>query len=174
MEFRVRAVNEQEAETLALLAKDTFCETFGHLYHPQDLEAYITNYSVSVIQKELLDHTRRSYFLTNISGDILGYSMLRFGYTEEGISKVESRSVVELSRFYLLKKYHGTGASGVLMDHTLTQSRLLDAKLIWLGVWESNFVAQNFYQRYGFTFVGKHAFHVGSHVDVDHLIELFL
>jgi ribosomal protein S18 acetylase RimI-like enzyme len=42
---------------------------------------------------------------------------------------------------------------------------------IWLGVWEFNPRAQRFYEKNGFSFVGKHTFVLGTDPQTDLLMQ---
>ena len=44
-QIHYRDANEGDAEALAALFSDTFRETFGHLYKPTDLAAFLSEHS---------------------------------------------------------------------------------------------------------------------------------
>lgn len=45
---------------------------------------------------------------------------------------------------------------------------------VWLGVWERNFKAQNFYKQFGFERFSEHHFITGEAVDTDWLLRKHL
>ena len=53
------------------------------------------------------------------------------------------------------------------MERALEIARKGGHDILWLGVWERNFRAQAFYQKYGFTRVGSHGFRLGTDEQVD-------
>ena len=40
----------------------------------------------------------------------------------------------------------------------------------WLGVWENNFRAIKFYEKYGFKKIGQHNFLLGNDLQTDYLL----
>src|SRR5690348_8489731 len=50
-----RDANEGDAEALAALFSDTFQETFGHLYKPADLAAFLSEHTAGVWEEQLRD-----------------------------------------------------------------------------------------------------------------------
>jgi ribosomal protein S18 acetylase RimI-like enzyme len=58
----------------------------------------------------------------------------------------------------------------VLIQQAIQLAQTLMKKRIWLGVWEENYRAVNFYKKHGFEPFGTHSFEFGSRMDTDVLM----
>jgi ribosomal protein S18 acetylase RimI-like enzyme len=158
-----------DAAALAAFAEATFTATFGHLYPPQDLAAFVTEkYRAPIIAAELADAQTR-YRLALRGDAIVGYC--KMGAVEMDVDATEA---VELHRLYVNAGAKGSGVAQALMDEALAWARGRGAKAMYLSVWENNARAQAFYRRYGFEHIGEHKFMVGSIADRDFIWKLEL
>jgi ribosomal protein S18 acetylase RimI-like enzyme len=156
-----------DAAALAAFAEATFTATFGHLYTPQDLAAFVTEkYRAPIIAAELADAETR-YRLALRGDAIVGYC--KMGAVEMDVDATEA---VELHRLYVNAGAKGSGVAQALMDEALAWARGRGAKAMYLSVWENNARAQAFYRRYGFEHIGEHKFMVGSIADRDFIWKL--
>jgi len=80
---------------------------------------------------------------------------------------VQGESPIELLRLYVMAQWQGHGVGFALMRRALDFARSSVYKTVWLGVWERNFKAQEFYRRWGFISVGQHDFILGTVRQVD-------
>jgi ribosomal protein S18 acetylase RimI-like enzyme len=60
------------------------------------------------------------------------------------------------------------------MQSAISEAKQRGCDSIWLGVWEKNPRAINFYKKWGFKEVGTHIFHVGDDPQKDFIMELAL
>jgi ribosomal protein S18 acetylase RimI-like enzyme len=97
-------------------------------------------------------------------GDPVGYTMLLLEEpTDPDVARaIRHRPTIELGRFYVHPAHHGSGAAGLLMEHTLAAAGATGARGAWLGVSEENARANAFYARHGFEAVGRKRFHIGD------------
>ena len=94
-------------------------------------------------------------------------------YTDLPIMK--KWKALELKRFYILKEFHGLGVAQNLMDFFLAYAFKNNYQAVWLGVWEDNFRAQKFYEKYGFVNSGHtHDFPIGDTPQTDKWFWKFL
>jgi ribosomal protein S18 acetylase RimI-like enzyme len=168
-EIIYRDAGAADAEALAAFAEMTFTETFGHLYPPEDLTAYVgAKYQAHVIAGEIADPETR-YVLALRDGAIVGYSKL--GLVD---MDVDTTDALELHRLYVDTSVKGAGVAKTLMDDALAWARGKGARVMYLSVWENNARAQAFYKRYGFEHVKEHKFMVGRVADRDFIWRLAL
>lgn len=168
-EITYRDATAADAEALAAFAEMTFTETFGHLYPPEDLTAFVeAKYRAGVIGGEIADPDTR-YVLALRDGAIIGYC--KMGAVD---MDVDATSALELHRLYVEASTKGTGVAKTLMDDALAWARGKGAKVMFLSVWENNLRAQAFYTRYGFEHVKEHKFMVGRIADRDFIWRLAL
>ena len=75
---------------------------------------------------------------------------------------------LELKRIYILKEHQGKGIAQKLMAFIIEYATQNDFKVVWLGVWEHNYRAQKFYEKYGFINSGHtHDFPIGNTPQTD-------
>jgi ribosomal protein S18 acetylase RimI-like enzyme len=60
------------------------------------------------------------------------------------------------------------------MNATIEEARQRGCDCVWLGVWEKNQRAIDFYQKWGFRVVGSHTFALGEDQQNDFVMELEL
>ncbi len=165
----LRNAGPADAPALAALARRTFTETFGHLYHPRDLAAFLAGHTKERWAAELVDPAY-AIRVAEADGDLVAYTKLG-----PPSLPIEPRgSSIELRQFYVLAPFHGTGLARDLMAWVLAAARARKAADLYLSVFVDNHRAQAFYARYGFERVGRYEFVVGSHKDEDHLMRLAL
>ena len=151
-----------DAATLAALGALTFTETFGHLYTPKNLAAFLASHSEARWRGELSD-AAYAVRIGEADGRAVAYAKLgppTLPFEPEG-------HPVELRQFYVLKDWHGVGAARELMDWAICEARRRGGEELYLSVFIDNHRARRFYQRYGFVAVGRYDFMVGSHADED-------
>jgi ribosomal protein S18 acetylase RimI-like enzyme len=158
-----------DAAAIAAFAARTFIDSFGHLYPPKDLSAFLlAKYGPGVQARELAEADTR-YRLALSGAAIVGYCMM--GPVDMEVDKSEA---LELHRLYVDQHVKGAGVAAALMEDCLAWARSKGAKRLYLSVWENNHRAQAFYKRYGFEHIGEHSFMVGDAADRDFIWRLAL
>lgn len=157
-----RDAGEQDAPLMAQLGPRTFTETFGHLYAPEDLAAFLEQHDEASWQGELSD---RDYAvrLAFDGEEAVGYAKVgppSLPFAVEG-------PCAELRQLYVLRPWQGVGVAAALMDWVIDEARQRGAEVLYLSVFVDNHRAQRFYARYGFEAVGRYDFMVGGHADED-------
>ena len=169
MSVVLRPARPGDAAVLAALGRRTFAETFGHLYRPEDLAAFLETHSEEKWRAELSD-AAFSILLGEEDGMAVAYAKVgppSLPFEPRGPS-------IELRQFYILAPWHGRGISHEMMEWAIAEARRRGAEDLYLSVFVDNHRARRFYERYGFEFVGTYAFLVGSHEDEDHVMRLSL
>lgn len=161
-DFTYRDATADDAPLMARLGPETFTETFGHLYTPENLAAFLLNHSVENWTAELTD-PRFTVRIAEQDGEAVGFAKLG----PPSLPFEVTGPTVELRQFYVLKPWQGTGVARALMDWVLEEARRRRAEQLFLSVFTDNIRAQRFYARYGFEPVGTYAFMVGTHADED-------
>ena len=166
----IRQATVENAKLLADLSLTTFRDAFAD--HPKnapdDLARYMRQaFSLEQITSELED--KRSIFLiASVDDKPAGYAKLILDSIEPGIN---ARMPVELSRLYSHQEYLGRGVGQSLLNACFRRGIDEVRDVMWLGVWEYNPRAQRFYEKNGFTIVGKHTFLLGSDPQTDLLMQ---
>ena len=169
-DLRFREAVPEDAGSLAKLARQTFSETFGHLYSAENLAAFLAGHTREAWHAELVD-PRFSILL----GEAAGKEPAAFAKLGPRSLPIETEGAcIELRQFYLLKRWQGTGAAQHMMAWALDEARSRGADQIVLSVFIDNHRARRFYERHGFSAVGRYDFMVGSHADEDIIMRLDL
>jgi len=158
-----------DAALMARLGPETFVETFGHLYTPENLAAFLANHSAANWLGELTDPSY-AVRIAELEGAAIGFAKIgppSLPFEVEG-------PTVELRQLYVLRPWQGSGVAGGLMDWVLAEARRRGADELYLSVFIDNCRAQRFYARYGFEAVGRYDFMVGTHADEDVIMRLKL
>ena len=164
-----RAAGPDDAAVIDAIFRESFAETFGHLYSSEDLAAFLAGFTEEGWRSELGD-PRFAFRLAEEDGRAAGY--IKLGPT--GLPHVAPGPAIELKQFYLLSPWQGRGAATALMDWALDEARRRGADAIYLSVFIDNHRARRFYERYSFTYLGPYAFMVGNHADEDQVLRLSL
>ena len=166
----MRRAGSDDAPTLASLGAATFTETFGHLYPPEDLHAYLAgSHSVDAWTRTLADSQRAAWLAT--LGDSTPVGFIAVGACKLPIENREP-GAGEVHQLYVLKRHHNLRVGSHLMSVGLEWLRRERRTPLYVGVWSENFGAQRFYRRYGFDKVGEYEFPVGKTVDREFILRL--
>jgi diamine N-acetyltransferase len=151
------------------LYRESFVATFGHLYRPQDLEAFLGQFTPAAWTHELTK-PGNAFRLAEDDDGLLGYCEIG----PVTLPVEPGAPAIELHQLYLAERGKGTGAAQALMDWAIASARTRDADRIVLSVYVDNHRAKRFYERYGFREIGKYEFRVGDHIDDDRIWSLDL
>lgn len=164
----IRFACEDDAELLAEISHRTFYETFAPQNSKENMDMHTAqNYAVEKIRAELEDPF--SIFLLAYDDDRLaGYAKMN-DHTKEESKELEIP--IEIERIYSIKEMIGKGVGKKLMEKCLAIANEKNKKTVWLGVWELNYQAIEFYTRWGFEKFGEHIFPVGNDPQVDWLMK---
>lgn len=169
MTVTYRDAGPADAAILADIGRRSFVETFGHLYTPENLAAFLLNHEEARWRAELSDPAF-AIRLAEEAGEAAAYAKLG----PPSLPFETHASAIELRQFYVLKPWHGRGVARELMDWVIGEACGRGAEELYLSVFVDNHRARRFYDRYGFEFVGLYAFMVGTHADEDHVMRLKL
>ena len=162
MTISYRSCGREDAEAIDGLFRKSFCDTFAHLYRPDDLEAFLSKFTPEAWETELADE-RFAFQVAEADGVPIGF--VKLGPPE---LPVERRGpAVEIRQFYLVHEWRGAGVAHALMDWAMEEARVRGAREMYLTVYTENHRAKRFYERYGFEAVGPYRFMVGNQADED-------
>lgn len=168
--LRVRRATLDDAAPLAAFATRAFIETFGDDNDPEDLRDYIESmYGPAQQSGEIRDENFATWLAEDGGGALIGYAQL---CRKRVPPCVKSERPVEIYRFYVARRAHGTGVAQALMSTAFAQARDWGADVVWLGVWEHNPRAMAFYRKFGFADVGTIDFFVGPDRQTDRVYVL--
>jgi len=163
----IRSTVPADIPALQRIAIRTQVDTFGAYNTEANMNAYLNQaYSQENLSREL-DEPGSHNYLAFVGDGLAGFMRLRV--SDEVIHWLGTNTL-ELQRLYLDKAYMGQGVGAALMQQALAIARDGKYDWIWLGVWERNFKAQEFYSRWGFERFSEHIFQMGDDPQTDWLL----
>lgn len=164
MNFSVRLATAKDTEAIRLLAEKTFRDTYTEFNTPENMETHVAkNFSSEAILADL-QSPQNQYFIIELKGKLVAFAKLVKNHSTKGL---ENKKVVEIERFYVDKNLHGQQLGRKLMDFCTNWAAENNFETIWLGVWENNQNAMQFYKKMGFELLDKHVFVLGTEVQTD-------
>lgn len=169
----VQLAKPADAEAISAFANRSFIHTFGHIYDPADLSAFLADWNPpDRVRAQIVSDDHDIGLVRDDAGAILGY--IKMGPLDFDLPEDQpTDDAVELHQLYVAEAAKGTGVAVTLMDWGIAWARER-AAILYLSVFTENGRAQAFYRRYGFYDVGRNAFRVGNHIDEDRFFRLDL
>jgi len=150
------------AAPLAKLGAATFTESFGHLYNPEDLQAFIDDAHSEARYQQALDSDNQPIWIAEDKNTLIGYIKL---CPADLPCDPPIENAIEISKLYIKIGQQGGGIGGKLVDAALQWSRDQGFSDMVLSVYSENYAGQRFYKRHGFSNIGDYLFAVGQQLD---------
>lgn len=164
----IRQASAADAELLAALGAQTFCETFAADNSPENMAAYLASSFGPALQATELADPESLFLIAEVDGIAAGYAKLKPGSPPRSVT---DRKPIELVRLYVSRDWLGRGVGAALMRVCIDEARQQGHHTLWLGVWEHNDRARAFYRKWNFRDVGRHIFQLGEDKQTDILME---
>jgi GNAT superfamily N-acetyltransferase len=164
----IRYATEADSALLADLGARTFKETFAADNSAENIAAYLADSFSPEKQSQELAEPSSYFFIAEVDGIPVGNAQLN---EREPLPCVTGSRPVELVRIYVLKDWIGYGVGAALMQACINEAQRRGYETLWLGVWERNYRAQEFYRKWGFVEVGSHIFPLGDDPQTDFLMQ---
>ena len=169
MSITYRTATVADVPAIDRVFRASFCDTFAHLYRPQDLTAFLAKFTNRAWTEEITD-LRYAFRLAEDDGEAVGYVKLG----PSSLPVQANGPSIELRQLYVLSSHLGTGVGAELTDWALAEARRRGVEELYLTVYTDNHRARRFYARYGFEELGPYAFMVGEQADEDIIMRLKL
>jgi diamine N-acetyltransferase len=159
----------EHVPALSALAIKTFCDTFAHLYPPEDLQAFLRgSYAPEVLAPQVADPAQ-FWRMAWDADKAVGY--LHAGPVGLPHTDADPANQGEIKRLYIDTSQQGRGLGKQLLTIGLDylSERYGDAPQ-WIGAWSENHRAQGLYRAYGFEKVGEYGFPVGTTIDHEFIL----
>ncbi|MEQ1676877.1 MAG: GNAT family N-acetyltransferase [Chitinophagaceae bacterium] len=167
-EINIRTATTQDAALIADLSRSTFHETFAAQNTAANMEKFMNGqFSAALLMKEV--GAPGNIFLLAFTGEEpAGYVRLR---ENNNPPELGAANALEIARIYATSNAIGKGVGKALMQECIRIALEMKKELIWLGVWEHNQRAIEFYARWGFTKFAEHEFLLGDDAQTDWLMK---
>ena len=168
-EIEVKQVTLSDIEQLQKISRKTFYETFSAGNTEENMKKYLEEgFSEAKLTGELSNPNSEFYFAT-LGNNVIGYLKLNVGQSQ---TEMKDEGALEIERIYVLKEFHGKKVGQILYEKAMEVARQKNADYVWLGVWEENPRAINFYKKNGFVEFDKHIFKLGEDKQTDIMMKL--
>lgn len=169
--FSIKKVNKTEVEQLQSLSRQTFAETFSDSNSKENMNKYLTeNLSIEKLSEELNNENSHFFFIKDGERNI-GYLKLNMGPSQ---TEMKDETALEIERIYVIQEYQGKKVGQQLYEKAIQVAKEKKAQYVWLGVWEENHKAIQFYNKNGFQVFDKHVFVLGDEKQTDLMMRLFI
>ena len=143
--YSVRPVEQDDVESIASVAGESWAHTYGSIYPRETIELFISSaYShdrlSSAISRDSERAVRLFHAALNEDGKIIGYSQSR---ADSG-----NGNSFELLRIYTLPSHLGTGVGTALLDYLFANCPDITELSAWVE--SENRLGRNFYEHHGF------------------------
>lgn len=166
--INIRRATEKDASLIAEISRETFYDSFAEQNTPEDMELFMEQqFSASRLIEELYDASN-IFFLAYSEEEPVGYIKMKQGAHAD---LTDVSQAIEICRFYARKHLIGKGIGRAMMLYAIQYAQTADYKTIWLGVWEHNKRAIDFYRSFGFQKFSEHDFVLGTDVQRDWLMK---
>jgi ribosomal protein S18 acetylase RimI-like enzyme len=167
----IRAISISDLAQLQKIGKTTFAETFTEHNTKEDLDKYLEeSFSNEKLSSEL-NNPYSSFYFAEIENNVVGYLKINFGASQ---TELKDNEALEIERIYVLQAFHGKKIGQLLFNKAIEIAKEHKAQYVWLGVWEENHRALQFYKKNGFVQFDTHIFKLGNDEQTDIMMKLAL
>jgi len=171
MQLQLKLCHKQDIENLVLISKTTFIDAFEDQNNPEDFTVYINKaFSKETLTLELL-HPHTHFYFVNLGDTLVGYFKLNDLNAQ---TDVHDKDALELERIYVVTQYQGKGIGAWMLEQAKELAKTASKQYLWLGVWEKNTSAIQFYETHGFIKFDMHPYYIGLDKQMDWLMRLDL
>jgi ribosomal protein S18 acetylase RimI-like enzyme len=167
----VYKIGLKEIEQLQKIGKQTFFETFAESNSEANMRQYLEEgFTIEKLTAELTN-PNSEFFFAEYETQIIGYLKINFGQAQK---ELKDNKTLEIERIYVVNEFHGKSVGQLLYDKAIQIANQKKVDYVWLGVWEENPRAINFYKKNGFVEFDKHIFKLGDDEQIDIMMKLIL
>jgi ribosomal protein S18 acetylase RimI-like enzyme len=171
LEIKIEQINHSHIAALQQIGRQTFSETFAESNTAENMAKYLGEaYSFEKLSAELNNPNSLFYFAI-LDEKVIGYLKLNMSGSQ---TELKDNDALEIERIYVLKDYHGKKVGQLLFDKAIAIANQQHLAYVWLGVWEENKRALQFYTKNGFVEFDQHVFVLGDEAQTDIMMKLEL
>jgi diamine N-acetyltransferase len=165
---RVRIATPADAAMIADMSRRTFLDSFAANNTKEDMDKFMNEQFTREGLIAEVGAPGNIFIVAEHNEKPAGYARLR---ENNNPPELRGMDTIEIARIYAEKEMIGKGIGKALMEKSIAIAGELKKQLIWLGVWEKNFRAIEFYTGWGFKKFSEHPFVLGNDVQTDWLMK---
>jgi ribosomal protein S18 acetylase RimI-like enzyme len=169
--IKIEQINHSQFAALQQIGRQTFSETFSESNTAANMAKYLEEaYSYEKLNDEL-NNSNSFFYFAILDEKVIGYLKLNMGGSQ---TELKDNDALEIERIYVLKEFHGKKVGQMLFDKAIAIAKEQHVAYVWLGVWEENKRALQFYTKNGFVEFDQHVFVLGDEAQTDIMMKLAL
>ena len=165
----IKKATISDLEIIQEISIQTFTETFATVNTAENMANYVLENFNSAQMASQINNLESVFYLATLDTETIGYMKLNIGDAQ---TEKQKETNLEIHRIYVLQAFHGKKIGQLLLDEVLKIGKETGIDFIWLGVWEENHRAIQFYSKNGFVEFDKHIFTLGNDIQIDLMMRL--
>jgi len=171
LNIKIEQINNSHIAALQQIGRQTFSETFAESNTAENMAKYLGEaYSFEKLNNEI-NNPNSFFYFAMLDEKVIGYLKINMGGSQ---TELKDNDALEIERIYVLKDYHGKKVGQLLFDKAIAIAKQQHLAYVWLGVWEENKRALQFYTKNGFVEFDQHVFVLGDEAQTDIMMKLAL
>ena len=153
-----------DVDELRAVSIETYTDTFGEFNSDENMRIYLEDaYNRDKLLAELAE-TNSQFFFLKENNETMGYLKLN---VRDAQTEHIGDNLLEVERIYVRTAFLRHGYGTKLIQTAEEIARDLGVNGMWLGVWEHNQRALNFYSKMGFRHISQHSFFMADDEQID-------
>jgi ribosomal protein S18 acetylase RimI-like enzyme len=167
----IQQINQNDIAALQKIGRQTFFETFAASNSAQNMADYLDKaYAEEKLLAEINNPDSTFYFAKQ-KDKVIGYLKLNTGHAQ---TELKDKEALEIERIYVIKEFHGKNVGQLLFEKAIQIAKDQNVAYVWLGVWEENKRAIQFYTKNGFIQFDTHEFILGNETQTDIMMKKYI
>lgn len=167
-DITIRLATEKDADLIADISRRTFYDTFAPWNSRENMDLFMNKQFTRERLLAEVGEPGSIFLLAYMANEPAGYVRMREGPGPVALGNIPA---MEIARIYAEQHTIGKGVGSRLMQECIQITREKGKLAVWLGVWEQNQQAIDFYHKWGFKKFGDHTFILGNEVQTDWLMK---
>jgi ribosomal protein S18 acetylase RimI-like enzyme len=156
----IKKATTHDASVISSLGKQTFTETFGHLFNQSELSKYLDDtFNTNKLEKSLVKD-RNIFGIINHADKPVGYYKVKIGIHYD--NRLNDK-YVQLQKIYILRDFLHLKLGKPMLDNIFSLQEIKNCEIIWLVVLHTNYRAIRFYENHSFEKLKKYYHTIGQH-----------
>lgn len=164
----IRYATKEDAALIADMSRQTFYETFVSQNTKENMDKFMNHQFTREALMSEVGAPGNIFFIAFEGEEGVGYVRMR---ENNNPPELRHGHAMEIARIYSVTHMVGKGVGRMLMSKAIEVAREKGMDTLWLGVWEQNQRAIDFYTKWGFEKFATHVFMLGDDPQTDWLMK---
>jgi len=166
----IRQAKTTDVDGLSQFATQAFYDAYAWYNTKENMQIYVNEYFTIKKLNAEISNPNSVYLIAEENEKIIGYAKLGKGNNNENLKEPHS----EIERLYVDTKLQRAGIGKKIIEEIIRITHQRNHTIIWLGVWQKNEKAVNFYKKMGFEIFGTTTFVLGDDPQDDYMMKLVI